>query len=69
MQDTWSNYTKGLAYISGKINSTGLVDVTGTIDWGRYGQGGYNAEANAIYYKVSSYDDDIYQVLNSTSAV
>jgi hypothetical protein len=52
LQETWSNYTKGVAYIAGKINGTGLVDVTGLRDWGRLGQGGYNAEANAIYYKV-----------------
>ncbi|KIJ64349.1 glycoside hydrolase family 78 protein [Hydnomerulius pinastri MD-312] len=48
----WTNYTKAVAYVESKVDSTGLMNVTGLRDWGRFGQGGHNAEANAIFYKL-----------------
>ncbi|KAH9919649.1 Six-hairpin glycosidase [Fomitopsis serialis] len=51
LEDTWSNYTKAVAYLTSKVQSNGLLNVTGLRDWGRQGQGGFNSEANAIYYK------------------
>ncbi|KAG7443761.1 Six-hairpin glycosidase [Guyanagaster necrorhizus] len=50
----WTNYTRAIAFVEGKVDSTGLMDVTGLRDWGRLGGGGYNAEGNAILYKASS---------------
>ncbi|KAI0724800.1 Six-hairpin glycosidase [Fomitopsis betulina] len=52
LANTWANYTKAVAYLTGKVQANGLLNVTGLRDWGRKGQGGYNSEANAIYYKV-----------------
>lgn len=52
LQDVWSNYTKAVQFLEGKVDSSGLLDVTGLRDWGRYGQGGHNSEANALLYKV-----------------
>ncbi|SJL14854.1 related to alpha-L-rhamnosidase A [Armillaria ostoyae] len=48
----WSNYTRAVAFLEGKVDSTGLMNVTSPRDWGRIGGGGYNAEGNAILYKV-----------------
>ena len=52
LQETWANYTKAVSFVLGKVDGSGLMDVTGLRDWGRLGQGGHNAEANAILYKV-----------------
>ncbi|KAK0200614.1 Six-hairpin glycosidase [Desarmillaria ectypa] len=48
----WTNYTRAVAFLEGKVDSTGLMNITGIRDWGRLGAGGYNAEGNAILYKV-----------------
>lgn len=39
-----------MSFITAKIDSTGLLDVTGTNDWGRLSQGGHNTEANMLMY-------------------
>lgn len=48
----WAKYQLAMTFITAKIDSTGLLDVTGTADWGRLTQGGHNSEANMILYKV-----------------
>ena len=48
----WGNYTLGVEYMINKIDSTGMLFVTGTDDWGRLSQGGYNTEANMLMYRV-----------------
>jgi hypothetical protein len=54
LQTIWTNYTKAVAFVEGKVNpSLGLMNVTGLRDWARQGGGGINAEGNAILYKVS----------------
>ena len=53
LEGIWVNYTKAVSYLESLVvDSTGLLNVTGTRDWGRLWQGGYNSEANAIFYKV-----------------
>ncbi|KAG5340251.1 hypothetical protein C0989_002353 [Termitomyces sp. Mn162] len=53
LESVWANYTKAVAFLENKVNTTtGLIDITGLRDWARLGGGGYNAEGNAIYYKV-----------------
>ncbi|KAH9837900.1 Six-hairpin glycosidase [Rhodofomes roseus] len=66
LEDTWGNYTKAVAYLTGKVQGNGLLNVTGLRDWGRKGQGGYNSEANAIYYKVLTNSVDLATWLNDT---
>ncbi|PCH42963.1 glycoside hydrolase family 78 protein [Wolfiporia cocos MD-104 SS10] len=67
MENVWSNYTKAVRYLAGKVNATtGLLDVTGTRDWGRLWQGGFNSEANAIYYKVCVNSAEIASYLNNS---
>ena len=53
VEGLWSNYTRAMAYLAAKVDESGLLYVTGTGDWGRLWMGGYNSEANAIYYQVS----------------
>ena len=54
LQTIWTNYTKAVAFVEGKVNpSLGLMNVTGLRDLARQGGGGINAEGNAILYKVS----------------
>ena len=40
-----------MGFITAKIDGNGLLNVTGTSDWARGGQGGENIEANAILYQ------------------
>ncbi|TAQ87104.1 hypothetical protein B7494_g4573 [Chlorociboria aeruginascens] len=47
----WTRYQLGMSFITAKIDSTGMLDVTGTADWGRYTQGGHNTEANMLMYR------------------
>lgn len=48
----WSQYQQGVSFITGKVDSNGLLNVTGTNDWARGDQGGENIEANALLYEV-----------------
>ncbi|KAJ7092292.1 Six-hairpin glycosidase [Mycena belliarum] len=49
----WSNYTKAVAFLEAKVDpGVGLMNVTGLRDWARLGGGGFNAEGNAILYRV-----------------
>ncbi|VDB84465.1 unnamed protein product [Peniophora sp. CBMAI 1063] len=52
LENLWSNYTFAMAYMQSKVDSSGLVNITGLRDWARQGGGGHNAEGNALYYKV-----------------
>ncbi|GAP92560.2 putative bacterial alpha-L-rhamnosidase domain protein [Rosellinia necatrix] len=48
----WARYQKAIEYIYGKVDDTsGLLVVTGTRDWARWGQGSNNSEANMILYR------------------
>ncbi|CCM05941.1 uncharacterized protein FIBRA_08180 [Fibroporia radiculosa] len=66
MQNTWSNYTKAVAYLANKVDSTGLLNVTGLRDWGRLWQGGHNSEANAIYYKLLTNSAELAGYMNDS---
>lgn len=46
----YPKYKAAMAFITSKIDSTGMLDVTGTNDWGRLNQGGHNTEANMLMY-------------------
>lgn len=50
LDSAWADYTRGMAFIIGKIGGNGLLDVTATEDWARAGQGGENISANALLY-------------------
>jgi hypothetical protein len=53
LQTIWTNYTKAVAFLEAKVDpKVGLMNVTGLRDWARLGGGGFNAEGNAILYRV-----------------
>jgi Bacterial alpha-L-rhamnosidase 6 hairpin glycosidase domain len=58
----WAQYKAGVTYITNKIDSRGLLYVTGTADWARSDQGGENIEANAILYRVLTTGSTLAQV-------
>ncbi|MCU1529359.1 MAG: hypothetical protein JWP75_3122 [Frondihabitans sp.] len=51
LSSEWSKYQKAVAFSLAKVDSTGLMNVTGTADWARADQGGDNIEANALLYQ------------------
>lgn len=63
--DVWANYTKAVAFLEGKVDSSGLMNVTGLRDWARQGGGGHNAEGNAILYRVCNISRCIIRVAHS----
>ncbi|KAL0261529.1 hypothetical protein SLS55_002959 [Diplodia seriata] len=44
----WERYLKAMDYVYGKVDDSGLLNVTGTRDWARWQQGWNNTEANMI---------------------
>lgn len=53
LRTIWSNYTKAVAFLEGKVDRRiGLMNVTGLRDWARLGGGGINAAGNALLYRV-----------------
>ncbi|RDW88106.1 six-hairpin glycosidase-2 [Coleophoma cylindrospora] len=69
LQSVWPNFTKGLGWSLGFIDSTGLMNVTSSADWLRVGMGGHNIEANAILYYTINQGLDLAAVLNETYIV
>ena len=52
LTQNWYGYQKGVNYVYKKVLPTfGLLNVTGTGDWGRLNTAGYSTEANVILYK------------------
>ncbi|RWA12372.1 hypothetical protein EKO27_g2755 [Xylaria grammica] len=48
----WDRYQKAIEYVYGKVDrASGLLVVTGTRDWARWGQGFNNSEANIILHR------------------
>ncbi|KAI0452401.1 Six-hairpin glycosidase-like protein [Xylaria acuta] len=48
----WDRYQKAIEYIYGKVDdASGLLIVSGTRDWARWGQGFNNSEANIILFR------------------
>ncbi|KAF9459381.1 Six-hairpin glycosidase [Collybia nuda] len=67
LQTVWTNYTRAVAFLEGKVDKTGLINITGLRDWARLGGGGYNAEGNALLYKVLTTATTLANALNLTS--
>ena len=52
MEAKWDQYRLGIAYLAAKVDSgVGLLNATGSKDWGRLGGGGFSLAPNALYYK------------------
>jgi glycogen debranching enzyme len=48
LSEVWPKYQKAMKYIYAKVDSSGLLFVTGKLDWARVVQGGNNTEANMM---------------------
>lgn len=44
----WERYIKAMDYVYAKVDSSGLLNVTGTRDWARWQQGWNNTQANMM---------------------
>ncbi|KAJ7118101.1 glycoside hydrolase family 78 protein [Mycena epipterygia] len=65
LENIWANYTKAVAFLEAKVDPTvGLMNVTGLRDWARLGGGGFNAEGNAILYRVLLTSADLATAMN-----
>ena len=53
LKSVWAGYKQAMTYITGKIDSTGLIDITGTSNWGRAAsESGHTTDGNMLLYKV-----------------
>ncbi|KAF4306708.1 putative alpha-l-rhamnosidase protein [Botryosphaeria dothidea] len=50
LEVVWERYLKAMDYVYGKVDDSGLLNVTGIRDWARWQQGWNNTEANMILY-------------------
>jgi hypothetical protein len=50
VKKNWPKYLKAMGYIYGKVDSSGLLNQTGTRDWARWQTGFNNTQANVILY-------------------
>ena len=53
LNSIWAGYKLAMTYITGKIDSTGLLNVTGTANWGRTAsEEGHTTDGNMLLYGV-----------------
>lgn len=50
LEQNWNGYLRAMEYVYGKVQPSGLLNVTGIRDWARWQQGFNNSEANMILY-------------------
>ncbi|KAL9620008.1 MAG: hypothetical protein Q9160_005385 [Pyrenula sp. 1 TL-2023] len=50
LSENWNRFKFGLNYSLSTIDDSGLMNVTSSADWLRFGMGGHNIEANSILY-------------------
>lgn len=55
LRNVWTNYTKAVAYMESKVDSTGLMNITSLGDWGRLAGDGYSAPGQVYLYRVNVY--------------
>jgi uncharacterized protein (DUF608 family) len=65
----WQKYQLAMTFITAKIDSTGMLDVTGISDWGRRQQGGHNTEANMLLYKILTSGSSLATWMNDTTGL
>ena len=50
LHSKWAEWKSGMDWAVQQIDSSGLANVTTILDWLRFGMGGHNIEANAIFF-------------------
>ncbi|TRM57630.1 glycoside hydrolase family 78 protein [Schizophyllum amplum] len=64
----WEQFVAGVAYLTAKVDTgAGLLNATGSKDWGRLGGGGFSLSPNALYYKVLLNGADIANALGDAN--
>jgi Bacterial alpha-L-rhamnosidase 6 hairpin glycosidase domain len=51
LETNWAGYQLAMSYILSKVDNSGLLNATGSRDWGRLDTGGHLTEANMILYQ------------------
>nr|OQO15778.1 hypothetical protein B0A51_17389 [Rachicladosporium sp. CCFEE 5018] len=67
--DKWEQYKFALKYSLSTIDDSGMMNVTSSADWLRFGMGGHNIEANAILYYTINQAISLGQSLNEEQSV
>jgi hypothetical protein len=67
LADHWDNFKRGMNYTLRYIDNSGMLNVTSANDWGRFGMGGHNIEANAILYYTINLGLGLAKVMDDTS--
>jgi hypothetical protein len=65
----WVAYQKAMVFIYDKVDSTGLLNVTGIRDWARLVQGFNNTEAQMILYRTLITGADLAVWMNDTTGL
>jgi hypothetical protein len=69
VQRNWEKYLKAMSFIYGKVDTSGLLNQTGTRDWARWQTGFNNTEANVILYHTLTTSAKVATWLNDTTGV
>jgi hypothetical protein len=65
----WEQWKFGMNYSLSTVDGTGLMNVSSSADWLRFGMGGHNIEANAILYHTLNYGVMLAESLNDSSVM
>lgn len=68
-QGKWDAWKFAMNYSLSTIDNSGLMNVTSSNDWLRFGMGGHNIEANAILYNTINQGIQLANALNDSSVV
>lgn len=69
LQGKWDDWKFAMNYSLSTIDDSGLMNVTSSNDWLRFGMGGHNIEANAILYNTINQGLSLAEALNDTSVI
>ncbi|KAH7024263.1 bacterial alpha-L-rhamnosidase domain-containing protein [Macrophomina phaseolina] len=69
LQSMWDDIKLAVDFALSFIDSSGLMNVTSSNDWLRFGMGGHNIEANAILYYTISQVSILASALNETDTL
>ncbi|KAL9107173.1 MAG: hypothetical protein Q9227_007873 [Pyrenula ochraceoflavens] len=69
LRENWDTFKFGLSWSLSQIDKSGLANVTSPNDWLRFGMGGHNIEANAIFYYTLNRAISLANTLNDTTVI
>ncbi|KAK5169384.1 uncharacterized protein LTR77_005359 [Saxophila tyrrhenica] len=69
LQGKWDSWKLGLTFSLSFIDDSGMMNVTSSNDWLRFGMGGHNIEANSIFYYTINQGIMLGEVLGENSTL